>query len=397
LRGGGSGIGVITQLETAIVQSPDPEPGSDRKFTAVLLDYSNEEEKVKKFVKRFQDFLVPDLPFDSMEYKNKIKKGSARFGGGGSIGVEDAPYVNITQISGHFLGSEKEAREVFNEYGLLDPEILVNSTFNEGNTYGETQAYLLCTGISGSGGAGEWWTWVATSLPQANVCEDLGIDSEEFCDEIQVVVPGFTGRVPKCEEPTVIEAIVNASLKPQSFMNRPGPELLVDFFDQLLNVTNPRQSLKGGLVLPRLEPDVLLELAKIGIAIFHLAHGAPTLIAPEDTGYANREEFWLLSFDNTDPAFKDDWYNRFTSILTNKVYGGDPSKIRGFYNYVNPLGNPNWREYYWGDNYEKLSDIKLIYDETNGFGNPVQVQPAIPGKKKQNEKGGKSGGEYPSE
>ena len=121
------------------------------------------------------------------------------------------------------------------------------------------------------------------------------------------------------------------------------------------------------------------------------------MIAPEDTGYANREEFWLVSFDNTAPAFKDDWYNKFTSILTNKVYGGDPSKIRGFYNYVNPLGNPNWREYYWGDNYEKLSDIKLIYDETNGFGNPVQVQPAIPGKKKQNEKGGKSGGEYPNE
>lgn len=53
-QGGGSGIGVITQLETAIVQSPDPEPGSDRKFTSVLLEYSNEEEKVMTFVKRFQ-------------------------------------------------------------------------------------------------------------------------------------------------------------------------------------------------------------------------------------------------------------------------------------------------------------------------------------------------------
>jgi len=395
LRGGGSGIGVITQLETAIVQSPDPEPGSDRKFTAVTLQYSNEEEKVKKFITRFQDFLVPpDLPFDSTEYKNKIKKGSARFGGAGSIGVKGAPFKNTAGFLGHFLGSEKEAKEVFDEYCLLDPEILVNSTFYQGNSYGDTQAYLLCMSMNGNGDPtnAQWPYWTAASLrsegPLLNVCDDLGIDSEQFCDEL--TLDGFAGRLPKCDKPTVIEAIVNASLKPQSFMNRPGYELTADYFEQLYGNPIPTVTLKGGLLMPRLEPDVLLELAKLGISIFHLAHGAPTLIAPEETGYANREEFWLLAFDNADLEANNVWYNEFTSILTNKVYGGDPSKIRGFYNYVNPLGNPNWREYYWGDNYERLSEIKLVYDETNGFGNPVQVEPAIPGKKKKNGKSGKN-------
>ena len=59
---------------------------------------------------------------------------------------------------------------------------------------------------------------------------------------------------------------------------------------------------------------------------------------------------------------------------------GDPTKLRGFYNYLNPPGNPNWREYYFGKNYKRLSEIKAKYDETNMFGNPLQVEPAVPAK-----------------
>ena len=118
----------------------------------------------------------------------------------------------------------------------------------------------------------------------------------------------------------------------------------------------------------------LLRVFHLTIAAPLFIAGAPTLIAPNATGYANREEFWLLEF------FNRTHYDSVTSILTNKVYVGDPAKVRGFYNYLNPLGNPHWREYYWGDNYKRLSEIKLVYDKTNGFGNPVQVGPAIPSK-----------------
>lgn len=69
-------------------------------------------------------------------------------------------------------------------------------------------------------------------------------------------------------------------------------------------------------------------------------------------------------------------YELVASILINEAYGGDSSQLRGFYNYVNPEGNRDWRTYYFGDNYEQLSVVKAKYDETNGFGNPVQVEPA---------------------
>ena len=93
-------------------------------------------------------------------------------------------------------------------------------------------------------------------------------------------------------------------------------------------------------------------------------------MARDETGYFGREEFTLLSLDTTEK------YEAIASILVNKAYDGDASKLRGFYNYLNAEGNRDWRNYYFGDNYERLSIIKAKYDETNGFGNPLQVEPA---------------------
>jgi hypothetical protein len=33
LSGGGSGLGVITKIKTGVIQSPEPRPGQDRKFS----------------------------------------------------------------------------------------------------------------------------------------------------------------------------------------------------------------------------------------------------------------------------------------------------------------------------------------------------------------------------
>ena len=56
------------------------------------------------------------------------------------------------------------------------------------------------------------------------------------------------------------------------------------------------------------------------------------------------------------------------------------------------MGNPNWRYYYFGENYQRLSQIKLKYDPLNFFGNPQQVEPAVTGKNEEWEsKSGKIG------
>lgn len=185
---------------------------------------------------------------------------------------------------------------MFDEYQLLDDDIGANAAFYERDSYGETQALLLCTSLHMAQPFPFWYVWVAASLPPdtnssytygSDVCEDLDIDSDRFCSPSSLVpsVPEFepyTVKLPNCSEPTVIEAFVNASLKPQSFLNRPGSEQtyrgLNNIWLELGLIPNnisaiPLSSQMGGLVMPRLEPDVLLELAKLGIDFNHLAHG----------------------------------------------------------------------------------------------------------------------------
>ena len=179
---------------------------------------------------------------------------------------------------------------MFDEYQLLDDDIGAkpgfgfDNFFYDADSYGDTQAFLLCMGLNVVTTEANWFTWTAASLPSNwtqmpnhpygfDVCKDLGIDSDKFCS----LSCSFWGcaRVPNCIEPTgtVVEAIVNASLKPQSFMNRPGSEQMYKFYRKNNELGFTFTSLHGGLLMPRLEPDVLLELAKLGMSVNHLAHG----------------------------------------------------------------------------------------------------------------------------
>ena len=279
--GGGSGIGVITSMDTAIIQSPEPEnPNSSRKFTYVFLNYNQTEEKARTFLTRFQDFLQPDIR-NPKKYLEAIKAGSSRFGGGASFNIENSKYggggfvsaSNRLGFQGVFLGSEEEAAKVFTEYGLLDPEILTFVSTSEKDSYGEVMAFQLCTTL---GLNGLWFVWTAGSPTNFNICDDLGLDDEK-CTSFPSGVPGLNISYPnpfdggsQCEDPDVLNAIIKASGMPQSFFNRGGGELLF----QAGVIPEPSPSLIGGLLMPRVEVDVLVKIAKLGVQVNHLNHGA---------------------------------------------------------------------------------------------------------------------------
>ena len=91
----------------------------------------------------------------------------------------------------------------------------------------------------------------------------------------------------------------------------------------------------------------------------------------DSTAWRWRDTAILTEFLNNDQA------TAVKAVMAE--FYGDKNKLQGYYNYANPLGNPNWRQYYFGDHYSRLSQIKLKYDPLNYFGNPLQVEPAIPG------------------
>ena len=180
---------------------------------------------------------------------------------------------------------------MFDEYQLLDDDIeakpgVGENFFYEGDSYGDTQARLLCTVLSSPAPISQWYTWVAASasfspasgILEYDVCKDLDIDSDGsdgLCSYVPLLANNNQtyAKVPNCTEPTVIEALLNAALKPQSFINRPGSEQMSKWLLPTFPYNINFNSLHGGLLMPRLEPDVLLDLAKLGITINHLAHG----------------------------------------------------------------------------------------------------------------------------
>lgn len=58
-------------------------------------------------------------------------------------------------------------------------------------------------------------------------------------------------------------------------------------------------------------------------------------------------------------------------VLSDKRYGGDVSKLEGYYNYLIPGEPPHWRQMYFGRNYPRLKQVKGMYDPLNVFGKPL--------------------------
>ncbi|KAL7544544.1 hypothetical protein ACHAWF_007923, partial [Thalassiosira exigua] len=352
LKGGGSGVGVVTSVENVIVQSPEPTLQEERKFLSFSISYELDEDNVRKFLKNFQDFLVPDLPFD--KYKEAIRNGSSRYGGQARFDLrEDAPGGRSVNFNGIHLGSEAELNVTLKEYGLLDGiregGFVVNA---EEDDYGRIMAINACVIATGTN---QWDLWFRPTYYLENffsplafdICKDLGINDEETCTPRNLTTPGIQANLPRdCADDKYIDHFVKAAKKPQSFVNRPGLELLAEVYEFIAETSaNPderaaaasaaedvRSTQVGGIVVPRVDPDVLYELAEIGVVANHLAHGAPTLVKPDETGYANRAEYMLLEFSDQNV------YDRVADLLVRKVYNGDRTKLRGFYNYMNAPG-----------------------------------------------------------
>mmetsp|Transcript_11695 Transcript_11695/g.25649 ORF Transcript_11695/g.25649 Transcript_11695/m.25649 type:complete len:663 (+) Transcript_11695:369-2357(+) len=374
IRGGGSGLGIITTMHTVVIASPDPPEGEERRFCYILLQYKTEDNDArKKFLNALQEFL-----YESPE--------SSKFGGGGGL------YEHSQQIRGIFLGSKEEFAEIFSKAGLLDTDILDKEygpnyaedfnkistpegmpefgvTVNEFNSYGEAMLYKLCDSLT----AASPDNGLQMTATTGDWCKDLGISSEK-CYDNPHPFDGVQDRIlsPYCLDREVVGAISNAAYDPTSFFNRPG---IAQNHPELVARGGSMQTAIGGLLIPKVDVDVLDEIAKVGLRINHFQHGAAMSKSSDETAWAQRDTAIMTMFAPTKSG-RDD-YEKITAILANKHYK-DANKLQGYYNYMNPIGNPNWRYYYFGDNYARLSEIKAKYDPKNVFGNPMQVQPAVP-------------------
>ena len=277
LRGGGSGFGVITSIETAVISASEEASN----FTWVSASYKQTQNEAREFLKRFQDFLMPDLPISSKEYKEKIRATSAKFGGTASYNTNIRGSLGF---SGLYLGSEDEANSTFAEAGLLDSEILDGFDSIEFSSWADAQSFIICNTLGGGPGGYYWVSWVKPGSwwfddadpiykLKVDICEDLGIHSTN-CYQVD------WGNIPKCDpfrfdadsgdpdfdedalKNEILPALKDVAKHPQSWLNRPGGNPLPMI-----------PSYSGGLLHGRVDPDVLLEMANEGIDFIDTLHG----------------------------------------------------------------------------------------------------------------------------
>ena len=304
LRGGGSGMGVITKIKTAVVASPEPDEGT-RKFTALYFKYDTSmSTKLKWLLSSFQDFLY-DADSDSY-----------RFGGGASFNDKSST------IQGVYLGTAEETVNLFQSSGLMRKTILSNNTgyfstgyevldpiegypsqgveISEFDSYGETMMFRICTTFQKS-------PFGYAMVSSLDWCKDLGINAD-LCEAVTVNNPPLQDvqvNLPKnCLDKTIIEAMVKSFLDPKSFMNRCGWEKQW----QDGGFSGYPKTMAGGYLIPKMNADILHKLASTtGIQINHLQHGAPMSKPTDATAWYQRDTAMLAEFqgsmDAIEPTF----------------------------------------------------------------------------------------------
>jgi hypothetical protein len=142
------------------------------------------------------------------------------------------------------------------------------------------------------------------------------------------------------------------------------------FYSNLYSL-NPSlgKSRLGGNMLPRTDDETLARILDETpyVRLNHVQHAAGMVPKSHDTAYPHRESALMIEFGGGDSYS----FEIMQNIL--RQYAG--VDMQGYYAYLQPPGMQNWRTYYFGDNYEKLTKIRGKYDPLDVFGGSKPLTP----------------------
>jgi hypothetical protein len=402
--GGGGGNGIITHLTYKIVQAPKQkyEEVQGKKFTVLQMTMIHQ--NLEKGAARLQEWFYDADPRITGKFGGYFfwfsyeKQPGALFSfvylGSWREAIEDLISTGlldhdlfqfipntITRTNGALLSENYEVKCPSSEIGTCREMDDVPGATGEDyptypffahqfNSYAEAVAFNMCIGPMFE--EKSFFSWTRAT---GDFCKDLNIDNSH-CEEL-FESNGIPYQVPKsCTDKVVIEAILTVSDDPFSFINSHGPsiEVLNLAFPSLTHPTlNDKieawgslqlPSSSGASMFPRFDDSFFTKLLnETSAASSHLQHGAALLKRPDETAYPWRNAALMVKYGSMEQA---------TDFIGRMLKGG--YKPQGYYNYLSPPGMKNWRSYFFGDNWQRLAEIRSKYDPKDVFGKPLVVE-----------------------
>jgi len=364
--GGGGALGVVTRMDISISEAPDPDH-----FTRFELFYPIS--KSAEALVRLQNLMEQSAGSSGNRTDVRTARPS-KWGGSGVVGpayqFEQGLILNLL-----YLGSYEQGVEELEDAGMLSEDVypndwitkLPNELYLNFSKQEDATSQLPSRASMRIMEYPSYPYAIAATLIQ----EGVGVNMTVAC---RLFACNFLSQFDATDKENLDEVIKmsrNLSsplLDPEHELwskrpfTYPSPGFMISGFDNttwqaLVDVaTNPPTTDGAGL-----EPAC----SRFYFLLAHFTGGKSSMVASDATAYPWRAENILFTYLNGADPYQ--WKACQTvKEEYDKAWQGYENK--GYYNYMGPSTSiPNWQNFYWGANYERLQRIKTKYDPFGYF------------------------------
>jgi hypothetical protein len=349
LCGGGGGFGIVTEMTIKLTVSPDA-----THFTRLVISYP-----------------VKTLPEVLFRLQNALlSKREIRFGAHGPTVTAQQDEDSMVQFFFLYLGSWQEAVSCMKELGLLSRELYpypVKSLFGAPPqalivnhsprfAWGKLPSYANIIAV-------EYSSYPYAMAPMLLI-DALAMNITRMCQAIECFA-SLPNPMSKKAHTDLLDMAGNRSsllynASESTTLNSPS-NVYRNFHQpgQLINQL-PLEAWKELVDIPR----KLSVSHGCTFTIPHVVGGNINSVAPNETAYPWRNASIVFVGYGNEQQF---CWEQFSKVISRY------QRIQGYYNYLGHDISQNWEQLYFGENVQRIAEIRRLYDPYNFFTKPSVV------------------------
>lgn len=350
--GGGTGFGILSKMTLKITIAPEPSH-----FTRMVISYPLK--TLPKVLFRLQNALLKDT--------------RVKFGAHGPSITQDLDQDSMVQFFFLYLGPWREAVSCMKENNLLAKDLY---PWPARNLFGAPPQVLIVN-------HSPKFSWGAlpshaniivteyTSYPYAMapmfLIDAWAMNVTRICQEIECF-----GTLPNPMSKRAHDILLTMATNRSSLLyDQKESTCLEDSTNLYRHFHQPGQLINW---LPMEAWEDIVDIPKrfrgqgCAFTIPHLAGGRTNAVTRQATAYPWRNASFVFVGTGNDQQF---CWEQFTKII--RSY----QPLQGYYNYLGHQMTRDWERFYFGDNAQRIADVRRAYDPLDMFGKPLTIRPTI--------------------